>query len=155
MLQYMLPVWLFAKITKVWFHVSTQNSKGCWFASSILTDKSKNFIRSRDWKSMKFEGVLSISVSNLTRKTLRQINDFNGSVWASFDAHTATDAEVFRNLADSWCLTNLNAEFSCLVDRARLLALLCTFLWFTFIRIDNSNPKLIVSTRWLHAICSL
>ena len=50
---------------------------------------------------MKLEGVLSISVSNLTRKTLRYINDFDCSVWASFDAHTATDAEVFRNLADS------------------------------------------------------
>ena len=103
---------------------------------------------------MEFECVLSISVSDLTLEALGQIDDFDCSVRTSFDTHAATNAEVFRNLAYSRCFTDLDAEFTSFVDRARFLALLCTFFRFTFIRVYDSYSKLIVSSS-LHARCSL
>ena len=137
-LEYRFPVRLFTKISEIWFHVAAQNSKSCWFASSVLTNKSKYLIRSGYGKPVELECVLSISVSDLTLETFGQIDDFDCSVRTSFDTHTATNAEVFRNLAYSWCFTNLNAEFTSFVNRARLLALLCAFFRFTFIRVYDS-----------------
>ena len=87
---------------------------------------------------MELECVLSISVSDLTLEALGQIDNFDCSVRTSFDTHTATDAEILRNLAYSGCFADLNAEFTSFVDRARFLALLCTFFRFTFIRVYDS-----------------
>ena len=96
---------------------------------------------------MKFECILPISVSNLTFEAFGQVNDFDCSVRASLNAHTATNAEVFRDLANGRCLTDLDAEFSSLVDWARLFALLSAFFRFTLVRIYDGNPELVVSTR--------
>ena len=87
---------------------------------------------------MELECVLSISVSDLTLKTFWQIDNFDCSVGTSFDTHTATDAEILRNLAYGGCFADLNAEFTSFVDRARFLALLCAFFRFTFIRVYDS-----------------
>ena len=87
---------------------------------------------------MELECVLSIPVGDLTLEALGQIDNFDCSVRTSLDTHAATNAEILRNLANRRCFTDLNAEFTSFVDRARFLALLCAFFRFTFIRVYDS-----------------
>jgi hypothetical protein len=88
---------------------------------------------------MKLETVSAVTMGDLVRKVLGQVDDFNGVKGASFDAHTATDAEMLRNEANSGSRFNLNTEFASLVNRARLGALLLALLGLALIRVNDSD----------------
>jgi len=77
-------------------------------------------------------------MSDLVLKSLWQIDDLNSCKRASLNAHTASDTECFRDEANLGCLCDLNTDFTCFVDWARLSALLGTFFRLASIWVNDS-----------------
>ena len=77
---------------------------------------------------MKLETVRRIAVCNLGFKVCRQIDDVDSGEGTFLDADTASYAKTFGNEGDLRVWGDLDAKFAGSHYRARLLALLPTFL---------------------------
>ena len=82
---------------------------------------------------------------NLRLEAFRQVDDFDGLERAPLDAHTATNAELFRDKANRRAGPHVDAELAGLVKWANLAALLLALLGLALIRVDNGNSEFIVS----------
>lgn len=137
-LQDFLPFWGRFEPSEIWLHVSGKNPECCGLSNSVGSYQSEYLSTSWGWESVQFETVSSIPVSDLVLQPFRQIDDLNGRKGASFNAHTASNTECFRDEADLRCFCHLNANFTCFVHRARLSALLSAFFWLALIWVNDS-----------------
>lgn len=79
---------------------------------------------------------------DLSIKSLWEIDNLNSLEGTSLDAHTTSNAQLFRDKADLTGFSDVNTLFTCLVNGTRFAAFLITFLWLALISIDNSDSQL-------------
>jgi len=93
---------------------------------------------------MQLEAISTVTMSDLVCETLGQINDLDCVEGAALDTHTATNAKVLGDEADSRAGFDINTNLASLVERAGLSALLFTLFGFALIRVDNGDSKFLV-----------
>jgi len=93
---------------------------------------------------MQFETVGTVAMGDLASKSLRQVDNLDGSEWALLDAHAAANAEMLREEANLRGRLHVDAHLALAVEWARLGALLLALLRFALIRVDNGDPELVV-----------
>jgi len=93
---------------------------------------------------MQLEAIGAVPVRDLRLEVGGQVDDVDGIEWTLLRADTASDAQAFRDEGDLAFGSDFDAEFARPHDRARLLALLATFLRLAFVRIDDSDTSQLV-----------
>lgn len=88
---------------------------------------------------MELEAVGTITMGDLLLEAFWQIYNLDSLERAFFDAHTATNAKGLRDETNFGGFSDLDANFTSLVDRALPGAFLATFAGLTLIRIDDGN----------------
>ena len=95
------PVRRCLKLSQVWFHVTTENTQCSRFTNTIGSDETEHLTSSWDWKSMEFETIGTITVSDILGEILRQVDDFDRVEGTPSDTHTTTNTQVFRDETNS------------------------------------------------------
>lgn len=84
-------------------------------------------------------------MGNLLGKAFGQVDDADRVEWAPLNAHTATNAQSFRDEADGAGFCDFNADFASLVDRASFHALKRTLFRLALVRVNDSNAQFLVT----------
>ena len=77
---------------------------------------------------MQLEAIGRVAVGDLGLKVCRQVDDMNGTEGTFLRANTATDTEALRNEGNFGLGCHFDTKLACADHRARLFALLTTFL---------------------------
>jgi hypothetical protein len=79
---------------------------------------------------MELEAVRRVSVGDLRFEVGWQVDDADSAEWALLGADTATNTQALGDVCDLGLWGNLDTKTATADDRARLLALLSTFLLY-------------------------
>mmetsp|Transcript_30281 Transcript_30281/g.27572 ORF Transcript_30281/g.27572 Transcript_30281/m.27572 type:complete len:277 (-) Transcript_30281:37-867(-) len=121
-----------------------ENLEGSGLTGTIGADETEDLASSWGWKSVKLEGVGSITMGGKLGEIVGKVDDLDGFERALLDAETATYTEWFSDCGDFGSGFNFDAELSGFVDGAALLTLLLALLGLTLFVIDDSDSQFVV-----------
>jgi len=138
------PIRRVFKVTQIGLDLVGQDLEGSGLSCTITSDQSEDLTGSGGGKSVKLETVGTITMGSKLAEVSRKIDNLDGFEWALLDAETATDTEIFRDVAKFGGGGDFDTEFAGLVDGAALSTFLLALLGLAFISVDNGNSELVV-----------
>lgn len=127
-LQDLLPVRRVLITTEVRLQLATENLQGGTLSDTVCSNQTENLTGTGHGKSVKLEAVGRVAVGDLGLEVGGQVDDVNGSEWALLGTDTTTNAQALGDEGDLRSGIDFNAKLASADHRARLLALLTTFL---------------------------
>jgi len=138
------PVGRVFKVTQIGLDLVGQDLESGGLSGTVTSDQSEDLTGSGGGKSMELETVGAVTMSSKLGEVSREVDNLDGFEGAFLDAETATDAEIFRDVADFGGRGNFDTKFTGLVDGAALSTFLFAFFGLAFISVDNGNSELVV-----------
>lgn len=138
------PIRRVFKVTQIGLDLVGQDLEGSGLSCTITSDQSEDLTGSGGGKSVKLETVGTITMGSKLAEVSRKIDNLDGFEWALLDAETATDTEIFRDVAKFGGGGDFDTEFAGLVDGTALSTFLLALLGLAFISVDNGNSELVV-----------
>ena len=139
MLDNVSPIWRVVPLTKIWFQITTQNFQRTWFSNTICTNQSKHFSWFWSRKSMNLKLIVSISMSDLTFESWRQVDNVDSFERTFLDTLSTSNTQNFRNESNFRSFVDFNTFLSCLYNWAVTMTLKRALLRLTFLSINNCN----------------
>jgi len=138
------PVGRVFKVTQIGLDLVGQDLEGSGLSGTITSDQTEDLTGSGGGKSVELEGVGAVTMGGELAEVGGEIDNLDGFEGALLHAETATDAEIFRDLAEFGGGGNFDTELTGLVDGAALSTFLLALLGLAFITVDNGNSELVV-----------
>jgi hypothetical protein len=138
------PVGRVFKVTQIGLDLIGQDLESSGLSGTVTSDQSEDLTGSGGGKSVELETVGAVTMGSKLGEVSREIDNLDGFEGAFLDAETATDAEIFRDMAKFGSRGNFDTKFTGLVDGAALSTFLLAFFGLAFITVDNGNSELVV-----------
>jgi len=138
------PVGRVFKVTQIGLDLVGQDLEGSGLSGTVTSDQTEDLTGSGGGKSVELEGVGAVTMGGELAEVGGEIDNLDGFEGALLHAETATDAEIFRDLAEFGGGGNFDTELTGLVDGAALSTFLLALLGLAFITVDNGNSELVV-----------
>lgn len=138
------PVGRVFKVTQIGLDLVGQDLEGSGLSGTITSDQTEDLTSSGSGKSVELETVGAVTMGSKLAEVSREVDNLDGFERALLDAETATDAEIFRDVAKFGGGGDFDTKFTGLVDGAALSTFLLALLGLAFISVDNGNSELVV-----------
>lgn len=122
------PVWWIVESPEIGLQLSTENFQCCTLSDTVRAYETENLSRSWHGQTMELEAVGRIAMCDLGFEVGWQVDDVDCSEWAFLGADTTSYAEGLGDKGDFRLGGDFDTKTATADDRARLLALLSTFL---------------------------
>jgi len=128
-------------LSQVGLELSSKDLQSSTLANTVLANQSQHLTSAGRGKSVKLEGVGTITMRSFLLEILGKINNVDGIKGAFLHADTATNAEELRNPSNLGLGVNLNAQLALKNNGTRALALLSATRGLASLCIHDSNTS--------------